>query len=364
MRKEEPAVLAPDVDRKALRQSIVAYLSKAKESLAKSIIAGVAMAEHPSLVIDELNAMRTDTLVECEKKKGRGNELWYWLTNVPADGAQESDEEEPLASRLERYEAAISEIHDVCREAGIGPGMVHERVKALAEKISERSQAEMSLLNVIADIRAAIGDPTGKIMLGELAKAVGEAVSTAEANGRIGELQAEAGYLKADLETERMRLAACGVAAMANTPASVAERITADSPYYSASYGDVCSTVDREMALRADVEKLRQQVADERANGEGFARILEEARAELAAERQAREALQEQINADPAVDVKDAARGYLVRAPKRRLRILTKPENAVAAAMSAARNGSGRGDVFALVPVGTARRGAEWTEAN
>jgi hypothetical protein len=320
MKKEEPAVLAPDVDRKALRQSIVAYLSKTKESLAKSIIVGVAMLDHPSIVIDELNAMRTDTLVECEKKKGRGNELWYWLTNVPAEGAQESDEDEPLASRLDRYEAAHSEIHDVCREAGIGPGMVHERVKALAGKITERSQAEMSLLNVIADIRAAIGDPTGKIMLGELAERIREIYDLGEA------------HRQACMQWEQSMMAAIGEDGVGSVAKAIAH-LKEEAAYNKAGFN---SAMEERNALRA----------------------------ELAAERQAREALQEQINGEPAVDVKDAARGYLVRAPKRRLRILTKPESAVAAAMSAARNGSGRGDVFALVPVGTARRGAEWTEAN
>ena len=63
--------------------------------------------------------------------------------------------------------------------------------------------------------------------------------------------------LKAELEIERMRLAACGVAALSNTPESVARRIGRDSPYWSASYGDVCAAVDREMALRDyDVRKI------------------------------------------------------------------------------------------------------------
>ena len=57
------------------------------------------------------------------------------------------------------------------------------------------------------------------------------------------------------------------------------------------------------------------------------------------------------------------AAGYLVRAPKRAPRITTKQETAVAAALAAARNGSGRGEVFALVPVGKAVRGAEWRAA-
>ena len=62
-------------------------------------------------------------------------------------------------------------------------------------------------------------------------------------------------------------------------------------------------------------------------------------------------------------DDRYTAAGYLVRAPKRAPRITAKQETAVAAALAAARNGSGRGEVFALVPVGKAVRGAEWRPA-
>lgn len=78
-------------------------------------------------------------------------------------------------------------------------------------------------------------------------------------------------------------------------------------------------------------------------------------RGELAAERQAR-----QQDQSDAVDVKDAAVGYLVRVTKRRPRYVTKPERARDAALSAVRAGAGRAEVLAVVPVGVARRGAEW----
>ena len=65
--------------------------------------------------------------------------------------------------------------------------------------------------------------------------------------------------LEEELEVERMRLAGCGVAAMMNTRGSVKERITKDNPYWSASYGDVCSMVDREMTYR---EMLNKEVED------------------------------------------------------------------------------------------------------
>jgi|GEM_PF-5223704 len=110
------------------------------------------------------------------------------------------------------------------------------------------------------------------------------------------------------------------------------------------------------MDLTQAVSDLRQQ--------------LDVAEAELAHERIARAALQEQVEELQ----RDAMRGasllsgddrytaacYLVRAPKRPMRIFSKAEAAQAAAMAAARNGSGRGEVFALVPAGRAVRGAEW----
>ncbi len=79
-------------------------------------------------------------------------------------------------------------------------------------------------------------------------------------------------------------------------------------------------------------------------------------RNELATERQAREALQEQ----DGVEVTDVAVGYLVRATKRKPRYVTKPERARDAALAAVRAGAGRAEVLAVVPVGVARRGAEW----
>lgn len=63
-----------------------------------------------------------------------------------------------------------------------------------------------------------------------------------------------------------------------------------------------------------------------------------------------------------AVDVKDAAVGYLVRVPKRKPRLCMKPESAREAALSGARV-YGRADVLALVPVGKAVKSAEWREA-
>ncbi len=57
-------------------------------------------------------------------------------------------------------------------------------------------------------------------------------------------------------ETLELKLAGCGVAAQQNTQESIKERIPSGHPYHSASYGDVCNAVDREIAARNCLEKL------------------------------------------------------------------------------------------------------------
>ena len=62
-----------------------------------------------------------------------------------------------------------------------------------------------------------------------------------------------------EVETLRMRLAACGVGALANTPDSAkTQRIGKDSPYWCASVQDVYDAVDREMAA-LEREKLLEE---------------------------------------------------------------------------------------------------------
>lgn len=69
------------------------------------------------------------------------------------------------------------------------------------------------------------------------------------------------GRLQSENEVERMRLVACGVGAMANTPESAKQqRVDVNSPYFCASVGDVYAAVDREMKLREELE-----VANDRA---------------------------------------------------------------------------------------------------
>lgn len=65
---------------KPLRAQILDFLAGRAEATLKQIAAATSERDFPSRVTTELNKMRTDALVECEKKNGK-NELWYWLAS-------------------------------------------------------------------------------------------------------------------------------------------------------------------------------------------------------------------------------------------------------------------------------------------
>lgn len=178
-----------------------------------------------------------------------------------------------------------------------------------AEKACD-TRTEFSLLGVIADIRAAIGDK-GQIMLGDLAAQIGEVAQ------------------------ERSRLQAENLALKTLNDAM---------PGFGAEHQE-----QRIDSLTKDVINTRTALTNALNESDRL-------RGELAAERQAREALQEQ----DGVDVTDAAVGYLIRVPKRAPILRRKPESARSAALGAVRAGAARAEVLAVVPVGVARRGAEW----
>ena len=66
--------------------------------------------------------------------------------------------------------------------------------------------------------------------------------------------------VECELETERIRLAACSVIANANTPESAISARQMAPGYWSSSAADVATAVDREMALRADRDSLSAKV--------------------------------------------------------------------------------------------------------
>jgi hypothetical protein len=74
---------------------------------------------------------------------------------------------------------------------------------------------------------------------------------------RVSEIRKEHDALKAELEIERIRLDACGVVAIADTPESAATVRDMREEYWSASCDDVARRVDECIALRTERDSLR-----------------------------------------------------------------------------------------------------------
>jgi hypothetical protein len=66
--------------------------------------------------------------------------------------------------------------------------------------------------------------------------------------------------LEDELETERCRLAACGVVALANTKESAEKQRVMMPKYHSASLDDVIRAVDSEMDLRDKIAELEKEL--------------------------------------------------------------------------------------------------------
>ena len=194
-----------------------------------------------------------------------------------------------------------------------------------------KQDQEFSLLNVIADIRAAIGDPEGKIMLGDLA----------------AHIQRDIGELIESLGVEK-RVSGSAISAVAH----ICEHLGCDDHN---GHVPALRAID---ALRSQINSLTTDVTNTRRSLSDAVNEADRMRMELAIERLAREALQEQLNAAPD----QAPKGYVLKTPKRAMRSFGKEAAAQSAAMAAARAGK-TGEVFALVPVGKAVRGAEWRAA-
>jgi hypothetical protein len=71
----------------------------------------------------------------------------------------------------------------------------------------------------------------------------------------ITSIKDELAATRAELDRERIRLAACGVVALANTPESAARAREMHDEYRSASCDDAARAVDEQMRLRAELAR-------------------------------------------------------------------------------------------------------------
>lgn len=283
-----------------LREQIVAFLKGREEATLKQIAAATSERDFPSRVTTELNKMRTDTLIECAKKKGK-NELWYWLATAQAD---QSGNTQPAV--VENTGSSASALPSTPVE---GAAVQHKPapVAAALLAVPVAEDENFSLMGVVADIRAAIGDSHGKIMLGDLADTV---------RARIQQ--------GAEAERKRLETTASLTAAM--------------------------RMLDEVRILLADVIECGDADRDS-------LNAVEMARA-------ARNVLLAAPPTSTPFDTKDAppVDRYLVRANGLPFVVRRRETSAKRKALQYARSGV-RATVFAMERIGEARPGAEWEAA-
>lgn len=197
-----------------LRDQIIAFLQTRTEATAKQITASTTERDFPSRVTTELNKMRTDAIVECDRKPGK-NELWYWLSQPAQSGATQPAEVKitgssasgstPLAEGAAVQSNPAPATAEPSTAAPVAADVKQKRGFNAGPRDKADATAEYSLMGVIADIRKAIGDTTGKIMLSDLAEHI---------RLRLAELDAapalRAELKKADDELEQVQRALAG----------------------------------------------------------------------------------------------------------------------------------------------------------
>lgn len=472
-------------DNTPLRTLIADHLA-AGEDTAAGIASAIGKGDTPSIVVKELNAMRTDGQVECEQR-GKKKELVYWLA-VPLDVAAGSVEPAPplppatisevmlppgvrhgtraaqiyrvlplygakpmtarqiatatgatlglistlygmvkagqisrvLADPCEAYgytrlPPAGGDINiqnaqpEVAKNAGssasgslspsegaavqskpapvaaatpsaapvaadVKPPQYDPRSVAFSAstRLEAEKDEEYSLLGLLADIRAAAGDPEGKLMQDELVERVRETARAraiaqvdldtiratlrplvytgdpAHAPGPVRCAEHAAQWIQSLGETNREQLAGIVAASETLAPLVPGNLDTSDMDLQEIADRVVAGVADLTARLENKDEELLKQAA-----------VIVDLRNQL-------EGLQREVmRGATCLSGQDryTAAGYLVRATKRKPRALQAEDKAREAAMSSIRAGAQRAEVYALVPIGCARRGAEWRSA-
>ena len=179
----------------------------------------------------------------------------------------------------------------------------------------DQQRAHLHLIGVLADIRAAVGDPEGKLMQDELVERVRAVYDLGEAHKR------------ACLKWETAMMAAVGEDGINDVVGKIADLQHKVSMQDAELFKQAGVVVD----LRSQLETLQREAMRGATCLSGQDRYT--------------------------------ATGYLVRASKRKPRTLLDKDKARDAALSSIRAGAQRAEVFALVPIGHARRGVEWRPA-
>lgn len=372
-------------------RTLIADRLAAGEDTAAGIAQAIGKGDTPSIVVKELNAMRTDGQVECEQReRGKKKGLVYWLA-VPLEVAAGNAAPE---SAVGRAPIAIS---DSVLPAGMRQGtraaQIYRVLPAFGEQpIDARAIATttgcakalidgalLAMVKAGQCVRHTNGGPYGYTRLPPTGSDSEGGETDVKAQSAKFPPQITPAVPSAEEGDDAMPPADASLLALANHELAALRRQILnrdnameimDAQVVEASEKlapIVPGSLDTsDMGLVEIAERVAAGHADLTARLENKdAELLKQAavvvdlRAQL--ETLQREAMRG-ASLLSGIDRHTAA-GYLVRASKRKPRTLLDKDKARDAALSSIRAGAQRAEVFALVPVGQARRGVEWRPA-
>lgn len=382
-------------DNTPLRTLIAAHLDEAGECTALAIAKAVGKGDVPSVVVKELNAMRTDGQVECEQRK---KEMLYWLAvplaqiaggahEAPAapasdlpPGVREGTRAAQIYRTLPKFGAEPMTAREIATATGCAKGLIAPVLTAM-DKASQVTRIPAGVegggLYGYTRLPPAGGDSEGGET--DAPAAVKESLTVAPreipppqydpnevaftAPADPAEQPVVERSRLADAE-QRAALATEMLAERDRTVETLQDMIRAASETLAPHVPGALDTSD--MDLQEIADRVVAGVADLTARLENKDAELSKAAAVIVDLLNQLEALQrEAMRGATCLSGQDryTAAGYLVRATKRKPRTLQAEDKAREAALGAIRAGAPRAEVFALVPVGHARRGVEWRSA-
>ena len=374
-------------DNTPLRTRIADRLA-AGEDTAAGIAHAIGKGNYISIVIRELNAMRTDGQVECEQR-GNKKELVYWLA-VPLAVAADDYDPEPApapatisevmlppgirhgtrAAQIYRvlplYGAKPMTARQIATATGAALGLISPTLSGMvkAGQVSRVSSGETEaygytrLLSgpetVTQNAQPEVAKNTGSSASGSLSPSEGAAATPSAAPVAADEPQ----------DDDAMPPADASLLALANR--ELADRLARVAHVLRGSglegLKDLDDGADLQTAAAALTGAYQMALANLQARDD---ELFVQAGTVVGLRTQLETLQREAMRGASCLSGQDryTAAGYLVRASKRKPRTLLDKDKARDAALSSIRAGAQRAEVFALVPIGHARRGAEWRSA-
>ncbi|MBP6726351.1 MAG: hypothetical protein KA132_03920 [Thauera sp.] len=361
-------------------RTLIADRLAAGEDTAAGIAQAIGKGDTPSIVVKELNAMRTDGQVECEQReRGKKKGLVYWLA-VPLEAVADGHDPDPAPAPAVLSESTLP--------AGMRQGTRAAQIYRVLPAFDERPIDARAIATATGCAKALIdGALWAMVKAGKCVRHTNGVpygytrLPPAGGDSEGGEADAKAQSAEippTEAEDAAMPPADASLLALANRELSGRLARVAHVLRGSGLEGlkDLDGGADLQTAAAALTGAYQMTLASLQARGEQLLEMQDELNRrddELLAQastivnlRSSIETMQrEAMRGASLMSGQDryTAAGYLVRASKRKPRTLLDKDKARDAALSSIRAGAQRAEVFALVPIDHARRGAEWRSA-